>query len=86
MERYTRTQFNSDIPILVELISKLDSAIGRAVTRSSLEREIRGLNLGQVKSVTVLSTAGHRCDIYSKEAVLPAGAMTRYTFRRNTAS
>ena len=49
--------------------------VGRAVTRSSLEREVRGSNLGLVKSNTVL----------------PTGAMkripqTRYTLRRNTAS
>ena len=45
---------------------------GRAVTRSSLERE--GLRF---KWDTVLPTARHRCDISSKEAVLPLGAMTR---------
>ena len=44
---------------------------GRAVTRSSLEREVRGSNLGPVKSDTVLPTAHHRCDISSKGAVLP---------------
>ena len=45
--------------------------VGRAVTRSSLEREVWGSNLGPVKSDTVLPTARHRCDIYSKGAVLP---------------
>ena len=45
--------------------------VGRAVTRSSLEREVCGSNLGPVKSDTVLPTARHRCDISSKEAVLP---------------
>ena len=45
--------------------------VGRAVTRSSLEREVRGSNLGPVKSDTVLPTARHRCSISSKEAVLP---------------
>ena len=44
---------------------------GRAVTRSSLEREVWGSNLGPVKSDTMLPTARHRCDISSKEAVLP---------------
>ena len=45
--------------------------VGRAVTRSSLEREVWGSNLGPVKSDTVLPTARHRCDISSNEAVLP---------------
>ena len=45
-------------------------AASRAVTRSSLEREVRGSNLGPVKSDTVLPTARHRCDISSKGAVL----------------
>ena len=45
--------------------------VGRAVTRSSLEREVRGSNLGPVKSDTVLPTARHRCNISSKGAVLP---------------
>ena len=43
----------------------------RAVTRSSLEREVRGSNLGPVKSDTMLPTARHRCNISSKGAVLP---------------
>ena len=45
--------------------------VGRAVTRSSLEREVRGTNLGPVKSDTVLPTARHRCDVSSNGAVLP---------------
>ena len=45
--------------------------VGRAVTRSSLEREVWGSNLGPVKSDTVLPTARHRCDISSNGAVLP---------------
>ena len=45
--------------------------VGRAVTRSTLEREVRGSNLGPVKSDTVLPTARHRCNISSKGAVLP---------------
>ena len=44
--------------------------VGRAVTRSSLEREVRGSNLGPVKSDAVLPTARHRCDISSNGAVL----------------
>ena len=35
----------------------------RAVTRSSLEREVSGSNIGPVKSDTVLPTTRHRCDI-----------------------
>ena len=38
---------------------------------SSLERKIWGSNIGPVKSDTVLPTARHRCNISSKEAVLP---------------
>ena len=45
--------------------------IGRAVTHSSLDREVWGSNLGPVKLDTVLPTARHRCDISLKEAVLP---------------
>ena len=45
--------------------------VGRAVTRSSLKREVCGSNLGTVKSDTVLLTARHRCDISSKGAMLP---------------
>ena len=48
-----------------------DRPVGRAVTRSSLEREVWGSNLGPVKSDTVLPTARHRCDISSNGAVLP---------------
>ena len=61
-------------------------------TRSSQELEVRGSNLGSVKLDSVLPTARHRCDISSKEAVLPAGTMTRrrasqtrYTLWCNTA-
>ena len=49
------------------------SLVGRAVTRSSLLREVWGSNLGPLKSDTVLSTIRHRCDISLKEAVLPGG-------------
>ena len=51
------------------------------------------IQIGPVKLDTVLSTARHRCNISSKGAVLPGGAMTwswappaRYTPRCNTAS
>ena len=44
--------------------------VGRAVTRSSLEREVRGSNLGPVKSDTMLPMARHCCDISLKGAVL----------------
>ena len=45
--------------------------VGRAVTRSSLEREVWGLNLGPVKSNSVLPTATNRCDISSKGTQWP---------------
>ena len=45
--------------------------VGRAVKRSSLEREVWGSNFGPVKSDTSFPTARHRCDISSKETVLP---------------
>ena len=41
--------------------------VGREVTRLSLEREVRGLNIKPVKSETVLPTARHCCDIFLKE-------------------
>ena len=47
---------------------------GRAVTRSSLEREVWGSNLKPVKSAP---TTRHRCSIYSKEAALPRGNDTK---------
>ena len=47
--------------------------VGRAVTRSSLEREVWGSSLWPVKLDTMLSTARNRCNISSKEAVLPGG-------------
>ena len=47
------------------------------VTRSSLEREVSGSNLGPVKPNTVLPTACRSCGISLKEAVLPPGAMTQ---------
>ena len=49
---------------------KVNRLVGRAVMRSSLERKVWGSSLGPAKSVTVLPTVRHRCDISSKEAVL----------------
>ena len=43
----------------------------RVVARSSLEREACGSNLWPIKSDIGLPTARHRCDIFSKRAVLP---------------
>ena len=87
--------------ILQLKLSQLDSHIwnflkhrpgGQAVTRSSLKREIWGLNLRPVKSDTVSPTAHHCCNIFLKGAVLPGhndaerAPTTSYTLRRITAS
>ena len=40
------------------------------MTRSSLEREIKGSNLGPVKTVTLAPAARLQCNISSKGAVL----------------
>ena len=53
------------------LILSVYRPVGRAVTRSSLDREVRGSNPGPVKSDTVLPTTRHHYDISSKKAVLP---------------
>ena len=53
------------------LCFKLNRSVGRAATRSSMERKVRGSNLGPVKSEAVLPMARYRCDISSKEVVLP---------------
>ena len=54
------------------MYSYSDSAKSQTrVTRLSLEREVWDSNLGPIKSDTVLPTARHRCDIFSKEAVFP---------------
>ena len=72
--------------------NNINRPIGRAITRSSLEREVRGSNLGQVKSDTLSPTARHRCDISLKRAVLlgrddaEIDPPTRYTLWRITAS
>ena len=44
--------------------------VGRALTRSSLENEVWGSNLGPVKSNSEWPTACHRCNISLKGAVL----------------
>ena len=45
--------------------------LSRALTHSFLDQEVRGSNLGLVKSDTVLPMAQHHCDISWKEAVFP---------------
>ena len=62
---YTRKAFS------FETFSPVGRAIGRTVTRSSLEREVSNSNLGPVKSDTNLSTSHHRCNISLTGAVLP---------------
>ena len=57
--------------------------VGRAVTRSSLEREVQSSNLGPVKSNTVSPTVRHCCCISSRRAVLPANSLRA---SRNTAN
>ena len=51
--------------------NKADWSVGGAVTRSPLEREVWGSNLGKVKLDTELQTARHGWDISSKKALLP---------------
>ena len=53
------------------MINSLDQPVGRAVTRSSLEREVGDSNLRPIKSNTVLPTICNHCNICSKESVLP---------------
>ena len=67
--------------------------VGQAITSSFLDSEVWSLNLGPVKSDSVLPKARTRCDISSNGAVLHAGAMTRrwarptrYTLQCNTVS
>ena len=56
---------------IFRFISSENRQAGQAVTRSSLERQVWGSNLGPVKSDTVLLKGSRRCDVSSKEAVLP---------------
>ena len=67
--------------------------VGREKTSLSLEREVRGSNLGLIKLNTMLPTACHRCDISLKGVVLLGridadmdSQIVRYTLWRNTAS
>ena len=67
---------------ILEIENFLARPVGRAVTDSSVEREVWGSeffvsNLGPVKLDTMLPTTRHRCDLSSKKAVLPMGALTR---------
>ena len=48
----------------------VEKPVGRVITHSSLEREFWGSNLVLGKSNTVLPMTRHRCNIYSKRAVL----------------
>ena len=52
---------------LINFAGQFNRPVSRAVTRSSLQREVQGLTQD-----TALPTARHRCDISSKGAVLPA--------------
>ena len=90
----TTKQCSKRLDLFVFVDTKLENyfPVGWTVTRSSLEREVWGSNLGPFKSVTELPTAHLRCDIF-KGVVLPAGAMRlrwapqiRYTLRHSTAS
>ena len=49
--------------LILYQIAMRDVADGRAVTRSSMKREVSGSNLGLVKSDAVLPTVRYRCDI-----------------------
>ena len=65
-------------PLLNEIETQLTWPVIRAVTRSSVEREVWDSNLELIKSNTVLPTARHRCNIYSKGAVFKDGSTVRY--------
>ena len=58
-------------PLSCVLNSLTVRPVGRAVMRSSLEREVWGSNLRPVKSNTVLPMVRHRCNISLKGAVQP---------------
>ena len=47
--------------------AKAHRPVGRAVTHSSLEREVLGSNFRRVKSDKLLPTANHLWDISSKK-------------------
>ena len=62
-------QANISRCINITVIMEQNRLVGRA--RSSLEREAWSSNLWLVKSNAVLSMDRHRCDVSSKEAVMP---------------
>ena len=62
--------------LVLILLHSLKRPVGRAVTRSFLERGTE-LDLGPVKSNTVLPTNCQHCDISLKGDVLPAGSLTQ---------
>ena len=79
-----------DIVALLTFYIRHLRPVSRAITRSSLEWEVWG-SCAIVKSNTGLPTAGHRCNISSKEAVLAGrsdamGPKTRSTLWRVTVS
>ena len=55
------------------------------VTRLTLKREVRGSNLGCVKSeIVLLPMACHRCDIFLEDAMARKWArQTRFTLQRD---
>ena len=69
LERKLCSYFNFNVFIFLQM--EKNWPVGRAEVHSSLEREVRGLNLVPVKSDTVFPTARHRCNVSSKEAMLP---------------
>ena len=58
-----------------------DWPVDRAVTCLSLQQKVLGLNLGPVKSDTVLPTAQNRCNISLKGAVLHGGNDWRWALQ-----
>ena len=69
------------MPLCTRNISEINRPVDRAVTRSSLERDLRFKSrAGQIE--TVLPTVLHRCDISSKRAVLSG----RYDAEMNPAN
>ena len=70
----------------------MNRTVRRAVTRSNLEREVLGSNLGPVKLSTVLPTLATASTFLRKELYCSGGITrrwappTRYTLWRNTAS
>ena len=73
---FTDTEFNK-WKETVRFSVAFNWPVGRAATRSSLDREARGSNVVPVKSDIVLPTVRHCCDISSEEAVFPGRNETR---------